>query len=68
MRRAVTLIELLVSIASIVLLISIVIPAVKYAREVGRNSVCKTYIKNVCYGVTLYYDTYKKIPLPSSIS
>lgn len=49
-----TLIELLVVISIIALLIAILLPALRSAREVARRSVCASNIRQVGLGITLY--------------
>ena len=46
-RRAFTLIELLVVIAIIALLLSIVVPALRRAKEQAKNLICKTNLKTL---------------------
>jgi len=49
-----TLIELLVVIAIIALLVSILIPSLKRARELARRAVCATHVRNIAMGGVLY--------------
>lgn len=49
-----TLIELLVVIAIIALLLSIITPSLKKAKEVPRSVVCKTNLRNIHMAVALY--------------
>ncbi|HYE62266.1 MAG TPA: prepilin-type N-terminal cleavage/methylation domain-containing protein [Phycisphaerales bacterium] len=58
--RAFTLIELLVVIAIIALLIGILLPALGKAREVGKDTVCKTRLGQVAKAVNLYANDYKE--------
>ncbi len=64
-RRAFTLIELLVVIAIIGLLLAIVIPALNKAKEVARELICKTNIRNYALVGALYLeDNDNKFPYP----
>ncbi len=55
-RRAFTLIELLVVIAIIAILMAILTPALKKAREQGQRAVCKSNLKNYSLAIMLYLD------------
>jgi len=57
-RRAFTLIELLVVIAIIALLMGILIPALRKAREQGKDVVCRSNIRQVGLGANLYAEDY----------
>lgn len=60
-RRAFTLIELLVVISIIALLISILLPALRSARETAQSIVCRSQLKQVALAVEMYrgdYDGY----------
>ena len=61
-RGGFTLIELLVVIAIIALLVGILLPALKSARENGRTTVCGANFKQVVTGFLLYAQDYKQIP------
>src|SRR5262245_58222344 len=58
-RDAFTLIELLVVIAIIALLISILLPALRWARESGRTVVCMSNMKQIGDGLGSYANDYK---------
>jgi len=61
--RAFTLIELLVVIAIIAVLLAIIMPAMRKIKEVARETVCKSNLKNVGLAVAMYLDDYdRKIP------
>jgi len=55
--RAFTLIELLVVISIIALLMSILLPSLKGAREAGRRTKCMANLKGIGQGVQLYLNT-----------
>ena len=56
--NAFTLIELLVVISIIALLIAILLPALSQAREVARQSVCLTNMRQIGLGFVMYTDAY----------
>jgi prepilin-type N-terminal cleavage/methylation domain-containing protein len=61
--RAFTLIELLVVIAIIAVLLAILLPAMGKIKEMGREQVCKSNLRNVGIAVNMYLDDYdRKIP------
>jgi prepilin-type N-terminal cleavage/methylation domain-containing protein/prepilin-type processing-associated H-X9-DG protein len=55
-RKAFTLIELLVVIAIIALLLSIIVPALKAAKEAARRVVCQSNLKSVSLANSTYAD------------
>lgn len=63
-RRAFTLIELLVVLAIIVILVSVLLPALSHAREAGRNTRCLANLKSIGTGLQMYMDTESKGLLP----
>jgi prepilin-type N-terminal cleavage/methylation domain-containing protein/prepilin-type processing-associated H-X9-DG protein len=54
--RGFTLIELLVVIAIIALLLSIMVPALRIAKEYAAGAVCLTNQKNLCLAWVMYYE------------
>ncbi|MEN6309456.1 MAG: prepilin-type N-terminal cleavage/methylation domain-containing protein [Anaerohalosphaeraceae bacterium] len=57
-KRGFTLIELLVVIAIIALLLAIMVPALKSAKELASGSVCLSNQKNLCIAWTTYSSDY----------
>ncbi|MFC1636020.1 type II secretion system protein [Planctomycetota bacterium] len=61
--RGFTLIELLVVIAIIAVLLGILMPAMRKVKEIARENVCKSHLKNVGLAVAMYLDDFdRKIP------
>jgi len=61
--RGFTLIELLVVIAIIAVLLSIMFPAMRKVKEVARENICKSHLKNIGLAVAMYLDDFeRKIP------
>lgn len=59
-----TLVELLVVISIIALLLAILMPSLNKAREIAKNTVCKSNLKQISLGVSLYANNNKDyIPL-----
>jgi len=62
-KRGFTLIELLVVIAIIAVLLAILLPAMRKIKEMGREQVCKSNLRNIGLAVQMYLDDYdRKIP------
>lgn len=62
--RGFTLIELLVAIAIIALLISILLPTLRGARESGRQTLCLSNLRQMTLAWTLYANDYKDRAMP----
>lgn len=61
-RSAFTLVELLVVITIIGILVSMLLPAVNYAREAGRQTQCKTNLKNLGIALETYNQQFGSLP------
>jgi len=61
-RRGFTLVELLVVIAIIGLLIALLLPAVRAARESARRTTCQNRLRQLSLGVLVHENTMKRFP------
>ena len=61
-RRAFTLIELLVVIAIIALLVSILLPSLKQAKEQAKSAICRTNLKGIGTIMAEYENIYNALP------
>jgi len=57
-----TMVELLVTIAIIMLLMGILLPAVQSARESGRRGQCQQNLRQVALGLLAYHDVHGRFP------
>jgi len=64
-RSAFTLVELLVVITIIGILMGMLMPAVQYARESGRQAQCKTNLKNLGIALEAYHQQFGSLPYGS---
>ena len=61
-QRGFTLIEMLVVISIIAVLIALLLPALKTAREAARVSVCSSNARQIGLGLTVYTQDYDRFP------
>lgn len=57
-RNGFTLMELLVVISLVALLVSILIPALRKARQQAKNTICQAHLKGLGLGLLLYLDDF----------
>ena len=61
-KKGFTLIELLVVIAIIALLLAVLIPSLKAAKDIAKRVMCATRLKQTGTGMKLYSDSYEYLP------
>lgn len=57
-----SLLELIVSIAIVAILVSLLLPALRMARDAARTAVCAGNLKQMGYAWRLYLDDYRQFP------
>jgi len=67
-KRAFTLVELLVVITIIGVLIALLLPAVQAAREAARRSQCNNHVKQISLGLLNYENNFRTLPPPCFLS
>lgn len=66
-RRAFTLIELVVTLAIVILLISLILPAIQHSRESARRATCASSLRQIGIAVAGYEATHKVLPPGSTV-
>jgi prepilin-type N-terminal cleavage/methylation domain-containing protein len=61
-RRALTVLELLVTMAVIGVLLGILLPAVQSARETARRTQCQNNLRQLGIALHLHHDTFQNLP------
>jgi prepilin-type N-terminal cleavage/methylation domain-containing protein len=61
-RRAFTLVELIVTLAIILILLALLLPAVQYAREAARRARCESNLRQLVLAVHLYQNAHQCLP------
>ena len=61
-----TMVELLVCIGLIAILVSLLLPAVQYAREASRRISCNNKLRQVGIGVVAFHDRHRFVPSSDS--
>jgi prepilin-type N-terminal cleavage/methylation domain-containing protein/prepilin-type processing-associated H-X9-DG protein len=62
-KRAFTLVELLVVVAIIGVLVALLLPAVQAARESARRSQCQSNLRQIGIALQAYHDVHKQLPV-----
>lgn len=62
MKKAFTLIELLIVILIIAILLSVIIPALSKAKDVSKGIICLAGLKQVAISTSLYFNEHKDYP------
>lgn len=62
MRKAFTIIELLVVVVIIALLVGLVLPAIGAAREAGRRTACQNSLRQIGLAMQTFHDARKQLP------
>jgi prepilin-type N-terminal cleavage/methylation domain-containing protein len=67
MRRAFTIIELLVAVGIIGILSAISLPAIQRAREASRRADCSNHLRQLALALHAYHDQYRQLPILGSV-
>jgi prepilin-type N-terminal cleavage/methylation domain-containing protein/prepilin-type processing-associated H-X9-DG protein len=62
LRRAFTLVELLIVLAIVGLLLAMLLPATQYAREAARRTTCQNQLRQMGVALQLHHDTHLSFP------
>ncbi len=61
-RRGFTLVELLVTMAILLLLLALLLPAIQSVREAGRRAHCQNSLKQIATALFIYHDSHGTFP------
>ncbi|MCE9526120.1 MAG: DUF1559 domain-containing protein, partial [Planctomycetales bacterium] len=61
-KRGMTLLEVIVAIAIVVILLAMLLPAIQFAREAGRRTACQSNLRQLGLAMGQYESTFKIYP------